>query len=169
MPATVNGSNPELRSPLMPPEAPKKLAGEHEPEKLCIDDMLQKYCGEFGRWQLRHFVLTSLAWALEGFHTMVMIFADREPDWRCRDGGWSGAGCDAAAKSLCGMESGSWEWIGGPESSTIAEWGLFCGEKYKIGVVQSLFFGGCMIGKFSLSDFLSFIFLFIILNLFSFA
>ncbi|KAK4491979.1 hypothetical protein RD792_002764 [Penstemon davidsonii] len=126
----------DLRKPL--------LWSDAEPvERLCIDDMLQKYCGEFGWWQLRHFVLTSMAWALEAFHTMVVIFADREPKWRCLAGG---GGCSAEAKSVCGLEPGSWEWIGGTGSSTVAEFGLICGEKYKVGLVQALFFGGCLIG-----------------------
>ncbi|CDP05819.1 unnamed protein product [Coffea canephora] len=107
--------------------------------------MLQKYCGEFGFWQLRHFILASLAWALEAFHTMVMIFADREPGWRCLDGA-AGSGCYPEAKSVCELEPGSWEWIGGPGTSTVAEFGLVCGQKYKVGLVQALFFGGCMIG-----------------------
>ncbi|KAL5548203.1 hypothetical protein UlMin_003434 [Ulmus minor] len=138
MPTTNSG---ELRSPRLSP--PNILAGE--PQKLCIDDMLQKYCGEFGRWQLRHFVLTSLAWALEAFHTMVMIFADRQPDWRCLDRA-AGSGCDRTAISICGLEPGSWEWIGGSGSSTVAQWLLVCGDKFKVGLVQALFFGGCMIG-----------------------
>ena len=104
--------------------------------------MLQKYCGEFGRWQLKHFILTSLAWALEAFHTMVIIFADREPEWRCLDGP-AGLRCDPAAKSVCRLEPGSWKWVG---DSTVAEWDLFCGDKFKVGLVQAVFFGGCMIG-----------------------
>ncbi|XP_074319447.1 organic cation/carnitine transporter 4 [Silene latifolia] len=109
-------------------------------EKLSIDDMLQKYCGEFGPWQVRHFVLTSLAWALEAFHTMVMIFADREPDWRC-----IGTACRVEAP-LCSLSPASWEWSHGPGASTISQWGLICEDKYKVGLVQGLFFFGCMIG-----------------------
>nr|KYP34294.1 hypothetical protein KK1_044777 [Cajanus cajan] len=123
-----------FRSPLLAAKGSEPAA-----EKLCIDEMLQRHCGEFGRWQLKHFVLTSLAWALEAFHTMVMIFADRQPEWRCR-AGWA---CEAGAKSVCGLEPGSWEWVG---RSTVTEWGLFCGDKYKVGLVQAVFFGGCMIG-----------------------
>nr|CAD1832138.1 unnamed protein product [Ananas comosus var. bracteatus] len=48
-----------------------------------IDEVLQRHAGEFGAWQLRHFLLTSAAWALEALHTMVMIFADREPPRFC--------------------------------------------------------------------------------------
>lgn len=139
MPApTSDSGEPNLRSPLI-----KKSA---EVEKVCIDEMLQKYCGEFGAYQLRHFVLTCLAWALEAFHTMVMIFADREPDWRC-----VAEPCSDSAETVCGLQPGSWEWIGGTSSSTVAEWGLVCGEKYKVGLVQALFFAGCMIGQLSLS------------------
>ncbi|XP_047342461.1 organic cation/carnitine transporter 4-like [Impatiens glandulifera] len=123
----------DSKAPLISPAS----AHKSDIEKLSMDDMLRKYCGEFGRWQFRHFVLTSLAWALEAFHTMVMIFADREPEWRC-----VGGGCG----DVCGVEVGNWEWIGGIGRSTVAEWGLICGEKYKVGVVQSLFFAGCMIG-----------------------
>ncbi|KAF3453553.1 hypothetical protein FNV43_RR03993 [Rhamnella rubrinervis] len=143
---TISSSDPGgLRAPLLSP-ANNKAAGESEAEKLCIDDMLQKYCGEFGRWQLKHFVLTSLAWALEAFHTMVMIFADREPDWRCSEGGF-GSGCDGMAKkSFCGLEPGSWEWAESVGCSTVSEWGLMCGDKYKVGLVQAVFFGGCMLG-----------------------
>ncbi|ONI13019.1 hypothetical protein PRUPE_4G197800 [Prunus persica] len=148
MPATLSSSDsndrsPDLRSPLLSPT--RKPTEERESEKLCIDDMLQKYCGQFGPWQMRHFVLTSLAWALEAFHTMVMIFADREPDWRCL-GGAAGSGCDVTARTVCGLKPGSWEWTGGLGSSTVAEWGLVCEEKYKVGLAQALFFGGCMIG-----------------------
>lgn len=131
-----------LDAPLLPPS--KEPGRESGPEKLCIDDMLQKYCGEFGSWQLRHFVLTCLAWALEAFHTMVMIFADREPAWRCIKG--SGSRCDEKASNVCELEPGSWAWNGGSGSSTVAQWGLVCAEKYKVGLVQAVFFGGCMIG-----------------------
>lgn len=129
------------RSPLI--SAAEKPTGESsKSEKLCSDEMLQRYCGEFGRWQLKHFILTSLAWALEAFHTMVIIFADREPEWRCLDGP-AGLRCDPAAKSVCRLEPGSWKWVG---DSTVAEWDLFCGDKFKVGLVQAVFFGGCMIG-----------------------
>lgn len=135
--ALTSSPDPELRSPLL-----QSSLKQSEAEKLTIDDMLQKHCGEFGWWQMRHFVLTSLAWALEAFHTMVMIFADCEPDFRCL-----GPGCDATAKNVCGFEPGSWEWVGGLERSTVAQWGLVCGNKFKVGLVQAVFFGGCMIGE----------------------
>ncbi|KAJ4763574.1 Organic cation/carnitine transporter 4 [Rhynchospora pubera] len=106
--------------------------------RMSIDDMLSGYAGDFGRWQLRHFLLTSAAWALEALHTMVMIFSDREPGRVC-------TGADCTSLDPCRPGSG-WEWVGGPGSSIVAEWGLVCGEKYKVGLVQAVFFAGCMVG-----------------------
>ncbi|XP_024959293.1 organic cation/carnitine transporter 4 [Cynara cardunculus var. scolymus] len=142
---TIYSSPENLRSPLIPPENKTHLAGNDEQpiERLCIDDMLRKHCGEFGYWQLKHFVLTCLGWALEAFHTMVMIFADRQPDWSCLPN----SDCVVAAdKGVCELQPDTWQWDGGPATSTVAEWGLICGQKYKVGLVQALFFGGCMIG-----------------------
>ncbi|CAL9070029.1 unnamed protein product [Musa banksii] len=114
----------DLRSPLLPTSPVEERVG--------IDEMLRRYAGEFGRWQLRHFVLASAAWALEAFHTMVMIFADREP------------GREAAAASADPCRP---DWPVGAAASTVAEWGLVCGQRYKVGLAQSIFFLGCMIGS----------------------
>ncbi|KAG0469622.1 hypothetical protein HPP92_016322 [Vanilla planifolia] len=110
-------------------------------ERLGIDEMLRLHAGEFGRWQLRHFVLTCAAWALEAFHVMVMIFADRETARRCAGGG--SGGCPPEP---CGTPSAGWEWVEGAAASTVSEWGLVCGQRYKVGLVQAGFFAGCMIG-----------------------
>jgi OCT family organic cation transporter-like MFS transporter 4/5 len=110
-------------------------------KRLCIDDALTMHAGEFGRWQLRHFVLVSAAWALEALHTMVIIFADREPAMVC---GVPGGGCG----DRCAGAAAGWEWADGAASSTVAEWGLVCGERYKVGLAQAVFFAGCMIGQY---------------------
>ncbi|CAL1385353.1 unnamed protein product [Linum trigynum] len=131
--------------PLLP--GPDLAGDKSRPERLTIDEMLQRHCGEFGWWQLRHFALTNLALTLEAFHTMVMVFTDREPDFRCVGGGGGGGVCDpAAAQGVCGLDPGSWEWAGGPGGTIVAEWGLVCGQKFKVGLVQAAFFVGCMIG-----------------------
>lgn len=110
-------------------------------KRVGIDEALSSYAGEFGRWQLRHFVLVSAAWALEALHTMVIIFADREPAMVCRAAASGGCGDRCA-----GAEAG-WEWADGAASSTVAEWGLVCGDRYKVGLAQAVFFAGCMIGQ----------------------
>jgi MFS transporter, OCT family, solute carrier family 22 (organic cation transporter), member 4/5 len=106
--------------------------------RVGIDEALTSYAGEFGRWQLRHFVLVSAAWALEALHTMVIIFADREPAMTC---------AAAPCGDRCAGAAAGWEWAGGAASSTVAEWGLVCGQRYKVGLAQAVFFAGCMIGQ----------------------
>ncbi|KAL6650677.1 hypothetical protein ACP70R_009602 [Stipagrostis hirtigluma subsp. patula] len=108
-------------------------------QRVSIDDALALHAGEFGQWQLRHYLLVSAAWVLEALHTMVIIFADREPTMVCPAG-------DGRCGDRCAGVSAGWEWAGGASSSTVAEWGLVCGERYKVGLVQSVFFVGSMIG-----------------------
>ncbi|CAK9866206.1 unnamed protein product [Sphagnum jensenii] len=119
-------------------------------ERLSMDDMLQLWVGEFGRAQLRHFVLVSLAWSIEGLQSLVMIFADRQPSWQCRphtnaSGASNESWCTPSA-SICDMDPSAWEWVGGPGISTVSEWGLICGHDYKIGLAQSAFFIGGLLG-----------------------
>lgn len=136
---TLTTGQVELQEQYVPPPLP---AIQPEMERLTMDDMLEKYCGEFGAWQWKNFVLANLSWTLEALHTMVIIFADHQPRWRCVDG----TDCDTAARSICGLKPGSWEWVEGRRTSTVAEWSLICGDKYKVGLAQSMFFLGCMIG-----------------------
>ncbi|XBI95233.1 hypothetical protein VPH35_031743 [Triticum aestivum] len=100
--------------------------------RVSIDDALALHAGEFGRWQLRHFVLA--------MHTMVMIFADREPAMWCPAG-------DGLCGDRCAGAAAGWEWEQGSGSSTVAKWGLVCGERYKVGLVQAIYFAGCMMGS----------------------
>ncbi|CAM6051675.1 unnamed protein product [Sphagnum compactum] len=126
-----------LRSPLPPSSSVEEL------ERLSMDDMLQLWVGEFGRAQLWHFVLVSLAWSIEGLQSLVMIFADRQPSWQCRP--HTESWCTPSA-SICDMDPSAWEWVGGPGISTVSEWGLICGHEYKIGLAQSAFFIGGLLG-----------------------
>eukprot|EP00253_Pinus_taeda_P018340 PITA_18340 len=143
-----------LKDELMPKDDENLCITERD-TKISMDDMLQTWTGEFGRWQLRHFVLSSLAWTLEALHTMVMIFADHQPDWHCRKdmnptqnlpSMKHGFESCTEKGSICSMDKASWEWEGGRGVSTVSTWGLICDQEYKVGVVQSAFFIGCMLG-----------------------
>lgn len=135
-------TSPTLTTTLLPPE-PEKSS---EQERLGIDEVLSQYAGDFGPWQIRHFALVTLAWVVCTSHTMVIIFANREPAWRCT--GETRLACHSGPlESVCELEPGTWEWVAGPAASTVAQWGLVCGERFKVGLAQSAFFAGCMIGE----------------------
>lgn len=115
------------------------VGGAATSRRVSIDEALTQHAGEFGRWQLRHFVLVTAAWALEALHTMVIIFADREPAMWCPAG-------DGRCGDQCAGAAAGWEWVQGSASSTVAEWGLVCGERYKVGLAQAIFFAGGLVG-----------------------
>ncbi|OAE21923.1 hypothetical protein AXG93_242s1040 [Marchantia polymorpha subsp. ruderalis] len=116
-------------------------------EYLFVDDILERYVGEFGRAQFWHFVMVSLAWTLEGLITMATIFADRVPEWQCVPQISSNVTqlCTPAAK-LCDLDPSLWEWAAGSGASTVAEWNLVCGNEYKVGLAGALFFAGGLLG-----------------------
>ncbi|KAK2369757.1 organic cation/carnitine transporter [Trifolium repens] len=58
----------------------------------------------------------------------------------------NGVDCGGGGGSVCGIKAAEWEWIGEKAASTVSEWSLICGDKFKVGLVQALFFAGCMIG-----------------------
>ena len=96
--------------------------------------------GEFERWQLKHFVLYSLAWNLEVFHTMVMIFAHYEPNWHCNiekpfDDFLSmkhGFESCSSTGSVCSMDGES-------GVSTVSEWVSFVIINIKLGFCSPFF------------------------------
>ncbi|XP_043717954.1 organic cation/carnitine transporter 1-like [Telopea speciosissima] len=113
--------------------------------ELTVDEVIEEYIGSFGFSQLIHVFLVSLAWIFDSQNTLVTIFSDAQPSWTCKGGGsW----CDPGSTgSICQVEPGYWEWIGGNGSSTIAEWGLVCDRKFRAGVPASLFFIGSLLGS----------------------
>ncbi|CAI9113317.1 OLC1v1013894C1 [Oldenlandia corymbosa var. corymbosa] len=123
------------------------------PEKLelTVDQVIEEYVGSFGISQLLHVFLVSVTWIFDAHSTLVTIFTDAQPaEWRCISSSPSSS-CqsnsgNAAAASVCGLKPGTWEWIGGNSSSTIAEWGLICDNKYLAALPASLYFPGSLIG-----------------------
>ncbi|KAH0460366.1 hypothetical protein IEQ34_011029 [Dendrobium chrysotoxum] len=124
-PAQKNSDDPTAAL-LQTEPAARTIGGE---EGMNVDEMLTRFAGEFGPWQLRQFLLTSLAWILCAFQVMAVVFADRE----------------SARPVPCpvGIRLGRAWWLA---RSTVEEWGLTCGEKYKVGLAQSAFFVGSMAG-----------------------
>ncbi|KAF8407488.1 hypothetical protein HHK36_006622 [Tetracentron sinense] len=116
--------------------------------ELTVDEIIEEYVGSFGFSQMVQVFLVSLAWIFDSQNTLVTIFSDAQPSWSCKGGGsWCAKGGLSESKSVCGLPSGTWEWIGGNSSSTIAEWGLVCDHKFVAGLPASLFFLGSLMGS----------------------
>lgn len=113
--------------------------------ELPVDEIIEEYVGSFGFSQLVQTFLLSLAWMFDSQNTLVTIFSDAQRAWRC-----VGPSCPkgVTSSSMCELEPGSWDWVGGRQSSTIAEWGLVCDHKFRAGLPASLFFLGSLHGIF---------------------
>ncbi|KAF5734620.1 hypothetical protein HS088_TW15G00112 [Tripterygium wilfordii] len=126
--------------------------------ELTVDEVMEGHVGSFGFSQLLHVFLVSLAWMFDSQNTLITIFSDAQPPaWRCKNIGHgvnnssNASFCVSGERkgrgSVCGFEPGTWEWVGGNTSSTIAEWGLICDRKFLAALPSSLFFVGSLLGS----------------------
>ncbi|XP_031269033.1 organic cation/carnitine transporter 1-like [Pistacia vera] len=115
--------------------------------ELTVDEVIEGYIGSFGLSQILHVFLVSLAWTFDSQNTLATIFSDAQPSsWRCKAGSVC-EGDQSSAASVCALAPGTWEWIGGKTSSTIAEWSLICDRKFLPAIPASLFFLGSLLGS----------------------
>ncbi|KAE8733591.1 Organic cation/carnitine transporter4 isoform 3 [Hibiscus syriacus] len=64
------------------------------------------------------------------------------------------SGCDEKVTSVCGLEPGSWEWEGGSESSTVAQWGCMSIWSFiRLGPGKKRFLTGFSTGGVGLCSF----------------
>ncbi|MED6195635.1 hypothetical protein PIB30_039788 [Stylosanthes scabra] len=116
--------------------------------ELTVDEVVEGYVGSLGLSQILHVLVVSFAWIFDAQSTLVTIFSDAQPpSWRCKNGLSCGHGGGGGGSSVCGLVPGSWEWVGGDRSSTIAEWGLICDRKFLAAVPASLNFLGSLLGS----------------------
>eukprot|EP00897_Mesotaenium_endlicherianum_P004088 jgi/Mesen1/3707/ME000202S02790 len=117
--------------------------------ELTIDEMLQQGVGECGWAQQRHFFLVSLPWITEAIQTLLMVFIDREPPWRCTflaaDSAKNQPILCSQSSSICSLTPEQWEWVDS-QVSTVSEFDLTCESAWKASLVQSFFFFGFLFG-----------------------
>ncbi|KAJ0968979.1 hypothetical protein J5N97_021856 [Dioscorea zingiberensis] len=111
--------------------------------ELTVNEIIEQHVGSFGLSQFLQVFLVSLAWVFDAQNTLVTIFTDAQPAWKCKV---PSSLCSSSA-SLCGLEPGTWEWNGGHKTSTVAEWNLICNHKFRAGVPSSMFFIGSLFGS----------------------
>jgi len=106
---------------------------------LTVEELISLHVGDLGRAQLRHFVLSSLAWMPTVFMTLMSVFTERDPAWRCL----TPDGC--AGGDNCSLERDEWEWVS-KSASIRSEWNLICGDAWKVSAADSMFFAGFFFG-----------------------
>ncbi|RRT68270.1 hypothetical protein B296_00007462 [Ensete ventricosum] len=128
-------------------------SGEREPEarsaprlELTVEEAIEEHVGSLGFAQLVHIFLVSLARMFDAQNTLITIFGDAQPAWRCTPSSSSSCSSSSSSDGMCGLDRGAWEWVGGNKSSIIAEWGLVCDRRFIVGIPASFFFLGSLFG-----------------------
>ncbi|KAG5229689.1 organic cation/carnitine transporter [Salix suchowensis] len=120
--------------------------------ELTVEAVVEEYVGSFGWSQFLHVLLVSIVWVFDSQNTLVTIFSDAQPkSWRCINNSSSSLCMSSSSRgdvsSVCGLKPGTWEWVGGHESSIVAEWGLVCDRRFLAAVPASMFFIGSLLGS----------------------
>ncbi|KAE8712479.1 rhodanese-like domain-containing protein 8 [Hibiscus syriacus] len=138
-------------------ELPHDAAATTETEGnlvLTVDEVMDRYTGSLGLYRLLHVVLVSFAWAFDSHSTLITIFTDAQPSWRCKNhhvnasisSFWCMNGTSSGSKGqpgqVCGLAAGTWEWVGANTTSTIVERNLICHRRFLAAIPASLFFLG---------------------------
>lgn len=130
--------------------AQPEAAANAEPPRLelTVEEIIEEHVGSLGFAQLLHVFFVSIAWVFDAQSTLVTIFSDAQPAWRCKASSSSLPACSATSSAgMCGLDREAWEWVAGSKSSIIAEWDLVCGKRFQAGIPASLFFLGSLLGK----------------------
>ncbi|KAJ0968891.1 hypothetical protein J5N97_021768 [Dioscorea zingiberensis] len=113
--------------------------------ELTVNEIIEQYVGSFGMSQILQVFLVTLAWVFDAQNTLVTIFTDAQPAWKCKVPSFS---CFSSSNiSLCDLEPDTWDWIGDHKTSTVAEWDLICSHKFRAGLPSSMFFIGSLFGS----------------------
>ena len=51
--------------------------------ELTVEEVISLHVGEIGKAQMWHFLLSSVAWVPAVFMTLMSVFTERDPAWRC--------------------------------------------------------------------------------------
>ncbi|KAK1256541.1 Organic cation/carnitine transporter 1 [Acorus gramineus] len=135
----ANTEAPQPKEEQEPP--PPREVAEANTESSTVDEVIEEHVGSFGCAQLLQVFLVSLAWIFDSQNTLVTVFSDAQPPWRLK------GSKEVATGSMCRLERGAWEWVGGNSSSIIAEWGLVCDRKFLASLPASMFFLGSLFGS----------------------
>ncbi|KAM7250550.1 hypothetical protein ACFE04_022433 [Oxalis oulophora] len=123
---TQSGSSESLKNYPPPPSPP------------CLDDVIEKYIGDFNLKLFTQAILVSIAWVFDAQQAFISIFTDIQPSWHCTT--------NIHCNNICELKKDSWAWDLSKSTSIISDWDLQCRNSLIIGLPASSFFIGCLFG-----------------------
>ena len=100
-------------------------------DAITLDEMLSLHVGENGKAQLRHFLLSSMAWVPAAMLTLMSVFTERKPEWRCASDDNVLCGIGGNVTDICSLGDDDWEWVS-RSASVVSEWDLVCNDAWKV-------------------------------------
>lgn len=85
---------------------------------------MEQHIGPLGFGEIMQALLVSIPLVFDAQTSLISIYSDAQPGARFVE-----THTEVERSSLCELSTGEWEWIGGNESTVVAEWNLICQHK----------------------------------------
>lgn len=107
-----------------------------------FDDVLTCYVGDWGRGQLVLLLASSSSWITLSLIVLSMVFVTQKPKWDCLS--TADTMCLLVLQQqgdLCDLSHDQYTWTS-PHTSVVSSFNLVCGEGWKVGLSNAVFFIG---------------------------
>ncbi|XP_058734741.1 organic cation/carnitine transporter 3-like [Vicia villosa] len=128
------------------PDSTRLAKDEYEKEIPSSDEMIERSLGTFGWVEFVQCILVSFAMFFDAQQAFITIYTDDYPTWHCTNSTLCNSNSD-----ICKIPKSSWSWDGPSQKTIISQFHLECASDFIIGLPQSSFFIGCLIGTFALA------------------
>jgi hypothetical protein len=125
-------------------ESHSNIEQENKP-KLSWDEIIEKSLSNFGWMDFLQAVLVSIAMFFDAQQSFISIYTDNYPKWHCTNTN-TNSSCSSSS-DICKLPRSSWSWDTHPSNTIISHWNLECASTFIIGLPQSSFFIGCLLGS----------------------
>ncbi|AES99605.1 organic cation/carnitine transporter [Medicago truncatula] len=135
------------------PESRSNIEQENKP-RLSWDVIIEKSLSNFGWMDFLQAVLVAIAMFFDaqqsfGHHLCTIgipiIYTDNYPKWHCTNTN-TNSSCSSSS-DICKLPRSSWSWDTHSSNTIISYWNLECASTFVIGLPQSSFFTGCLLGS----------------------
>ncbi|KAK2354099.1 organic cation/carnitine transporter [Trifolium repens] len=127
-------------------ESHSNIEQENKP-KLSWDEIIEKSLSNFGWMDFLQAVLVSIAMFFDAQQSFISIYTDNYPKWHCTNTDTNTNSSCSSSSDICKLPRSSWSWDTHPSNTIISHWNLECASTFIIGLPQSSFFIGCLLGS----------------------
>ncbi|KAL9244255.1 hypothetical protein vseg_018052 [Gypsophila vaccaria] len=117
------------------------------PTVMSVEDVIESSLGKMTWTQILQAVLTSIPPVFDNQQTLISVFTDAQPAWRCNNL----RSCNSFT-DICGLPRADWDWVGNKSDTIISDWDLECASSFIQGLPATSYFLGCLLSGYMVAS-----------------